>query len=794
MESIFLIFIIIVFISGCALLKFHSSFILFIIIFVFIVYFLISLFFDAKCRKKIKTQYKEIEESFPEGLEKWNKLNPDSTKENTVSNRYKIKDYEQAIKKAQEFDKWEEEQKEFTKKCRDLVDITMPDFGCYPYQVPFKKTNDEGKSIDGNYKVWQSFAGSYCLETDLEYVGFERVKENTNNLNEFRNRSRYYLSSVYEKIRHFIERLNNDYPISIYLCANNQNWSAESLQYHYYLCGDGAPFYDLPDNVEVCDPVTDALLNETEIDYDNYPILKNRHIVIVEMQTDNEHLKRVCKNIIEKNKENKPLITYISFLKGYDRKEMIELINQEKQKLSTSVDLSEIEAGYEDEKGVIYSNNGYKLLSLKEPYKTQSYTIKSGTLVICDDAFSDFWDEIDCNYINEIVIPKTVIKIGKNPFHGRVSKVICQSPYFEVIDDILYDKNKKLIQCFNRGYQDNNIKTLIIPDGVCTIGERAFYSCMIDSLVIPSSVNRIEVNPFVEMNLDKPLNLICKSAFFKVIDYALYDIRNGCLISYFGKSRELKIPNGTKIVGGFSFWGTTTLESIFMPNSIEIVEENAFGYTWDTLKKIVVPSGTKRKFETLLPKHVNILEEDNNNDAINYKPEKDAIIRLLDENNIHCFYHFTARDNLALIKKHGGLYSWWSLKQKKIDVPFLGGEGFGQQLDIRYGLQDYVRLSFCDDHPMIFKHQQNGIDLVLLKIDTEVATWKGTLFSDINATDNDHHHGDTLSDLRMVDFHAVKRNFVRRDDEDFKPHQAEIMVKTFIPIQYIKNIDSPLYL
>lgn len=484
-------------------------------------------------RRETETKYKEIEKSFPEGLKKWRKLNPSTTKEIIISNKQKIKDYDTSIKEAQVFNAWEEEQKEFTKKCRDLVDITMPDFGCYPYQVPFIKTNDEGESINGNYKVWQSFVGSYCLETDLDYVGFKRVKENTNNLDEFKNRSRYYLSSVYEKIRHFIVQLSNDYPISVYLCANNQNWSAESLQYHYYLCGDGAPFYDLPNNVEVCDPVTDALLNEKEIDYNNYPTLKNRHIVIVEMQTDNEHLKKVCKNIIEKNKGNKPLITYISFLKGYDRKEMEKLIDDERNKKKE-----------EEER----------------------------------------------------------------------------------------------------------------------------------------------------------------------------------------KRRERE------------------------------AEE-------------------KRRKE---------LEK--------FKPEKDAIIRLLDENNIHCFYHFTAKDNLALIKKHGGLYSWWSLKQKKIDVPFLGGEGFGQQLDMRYGLQDYVRLSFCDDHPMIFKHQQNGIDLVLLKIDTEVATWKGTLFSDINATDNDHHHGDALSDLRMVDFHAVKRNFVRRDDEDFKPHQAEIMVKTFIPIQYIKNIDSPLYL
>lgn len=483
---------------------------------------------QEKKKQEIEREYNEIAKSYPNGLKKWIKLNSFSTHEKVVSNRFKIRDYEQAIKEAQEYDKWEEEQREFTKKCRDLVEDFLPSFGCYPYEVPFMKTNEDGKSIDGKYLVWQSFAGSYCLETDLDYTDFKYVKDNTNHLDEFKNKQRYY--PVYEKICHFIERLSNDYSVSVYLCDNNTEWNVESLHFHYYSC-DGASFYDLPDNVEICDPVTDALLDGTEINYDNYPELKNRHIVIVEMQTDNDHLKEVCKNIIEKNKKNRPLITYISFLKGYDREEMMKLIKEEKQKH-------------------------------KEEEERQR------------------------------------------------------------------------------------------------------------------------------------------------------------------KERE---------------------------------EEE------------------RRRAE---------LEK--------YKPDKDAIISLLRNNGIKCFYHFTARDNVALIKRHGGLYSWWSLKQKNITVPFLGGEGFGQQLDVRHGLQDYVRLSFCDDHPMIFKHQQNGIDLVLLKIDIEVATWKDSLFSDINATDNNHHHGGSISDLRMVNFDAVKRNYVSRDDDDFKPHQAEVMVKTFIPAKYIINLDSPL--
>lgn len=180
-----------------------------------------------------------------------------------------------------------------------------------------------------------------------------------------------------------------------------------------------------------------------------------------------------------------------------------------------------------------------------------------------------------------------------------------------------------------------------------------------------------------------------------------------------------------------------------------------------------------------------------------YKTEKDQILDTLLKNSIACFYHFTAEENLEYIKKHGGLYSWYALETKSIQVPFIGGSGDDSPshfLDKRHGLEDYVRLSFCDDHPMQFRWKNKGVRLVLLKIDVKVAVWKDSLFSDINATDNNHRIGSSLKDLQNVDFLAVKRNYVSRNDPDFKPHQAEVLVKTFIPIEYIMNINNPLYL
>lgn len=167
---------------------------------------------------------------------------------------------------------------------------------------------------------------------------------------------------------------------------------------------------------------------------------------------------------------------------------------------------------------------------------------------------------------------------------------------------------------------------------------------------------------------------------------------------------------------------------------------------------------------------------------------------LLISHGIKYFYHFTDERNLDSIRKYGGLLSWKSCNTYGVDIPAPGGDMQSRQLDMRYNLQDYVRLSFCDDHPMTYRHKKDGKRLVLLKIKTDVALWENTLFTDINATDNNHSCGGSIEDLKKVNFVAVKKTYVSREDKDFKYHQAEILVKTVIPKEFIINLDNPEYL
>lgn len=93
---------------------------------------------------------------------------------------------------------------------------------------------------------------------------------------------------------------------------------------------------------------------------------------------------------------------------------------------------------------------------------------------------------------------------------------------------------------------------------------------------------------------------------------------------------------------------------------------------------------------------------------------------------------------------------------------------------------------------MAYRLKQDGYNLVLLRIKIDVALLSETLFSDINAADGAHHHGRTMDDLRRVDLSATQQHYVSSSSPIFKKHQAEILVKTFIPLEYIENIDNPM--
>lgn len=166
---------------------------------------------------------------------------------------------------------------------------------------------------------------------------------------------------------------------------------------------------------------------------------------------------------------------------------------------------------------------------------------------------------------------------------------------------------------------------------------------------------------------------------------------------------------------------------------------------------------------------------------------------ILAQHGIKKLYHFTDRDNLESIIRSGGLYSWYGCEQRGIKIAKPGGSDLSRQLDKNNGLQDYVRLSFTRNHPMMYAAMQEGriSNPVILEIDIETIGWEGSLYSDRNATRNGAQRGDSLDDFKRIHFNSVTaRNHFDLDEEEQPFYQAEVLVRSFVPLQYITNIQS----
>ena len=177
-------------------------------------------------------------------------------------------------------------------------------------------------------------------------------------------------------------------------------------------------------------------------------------------------------------------------------------------------------------------------------------------------------------------------------------------------------------------------------------------------------------------------------------------------------------------------------------------------------------------------------------EPINKFDEKQIRQYLLD-NGIECFYHFTERENIENIKRNGGICSLKYCLLNAIEVSTKGDMTVLRDTDAYYNLEDYTRLSFCERHPLIKKRQAAGADLVLLKIKIDVAWRYDTLFADRDAA-KPHHQGGTIDDLKLVRMDAVHKRNLDEWDPDYDYNQAEVMVKSIVPIEYIVNIDDPI--
>ena len=305
--------------------------------------------------------------------------------------------------------------------------------------------------------------------------------------------------------------------------------------------------------------------------------------------------------------------------------------------LSTKRTEEELNEAFVDEWGVKYSKDGRKLLDAPGVL-SGAYSVKEGTRIICDSAFSfcsslseivipssvasigdsafswcDSLSKIvipssvtcigdeafyDCDSLSEIVIPssvtcigdrafngcfslkyisipKSVICLNGNPFAGWTGKLECLSPNFVYEDDVLFNKDKSRIISF----RNQNIKSYVIPSSVTSIGDSAFDTChSLSEIVIPSSVTSIGDWAFAG----------CRYLSEIVIPSSVTSIGKSAFFRCHSLS-VIVIPSSVTSIGDHAFWFCDSLSEIVIPPSVTSIGKGAFS-SCDSLSEIVIPS------------------------------------------------------------------------------------------------------------------------------------------------------------------------------------------------------------
>ena len=227
---------------------------------------------------------------------------------------------------------------------------------------------------------------------------------------------------------------------------------------------------------------------------------------------------------------------------------------------------------------VCYMNSTYKVTSVGQG---AFYECTGLTSVIIPNSVTKigvfaFWH---CYSLTSVTIPNSVTSIGERAFEGctRFSSVtmgnsvtsIGKNAFFTctglkkvIVSDIATWSNIKFADSYANPlyyarhlYSDENteIKDLIIPNSVTSIGNYVFFGCSgLTSITIPNGVT---------------------------------NIGNGAF-AYCSALTSVAIPNGVTSIGQEAFLGCSGLSSVTISNSVTSIGENAFK-DCDGLKKLL---------------------------------------------------------------------------------------------------------------------------------------------------------------------------------------------------------------